>query len=80
MQTSGYNVLLSVLFTVLLLLERTEDRLPKARVSRRPFELMFFAQVKGQSVTPGEVLVTKMTFIPGHHVSLLEEEQTTGSI
>ena len=47
---------------------------PKAGVSGRPFQLMLLAQVKCETVTPGEDLITDVAFIFGHPLNLLEHK------
>lgn len=40
-------------------------------VSRRPFQLVFFAQMESESVAPREGLVTEMTLVFGDHSTLM---------
>lgn len=45
---------------------------PKARMSRRPLQLMLLAKMKCESVTPGEDLITDVALIFGHPPNLLK--------
>lgn len=43
---------------------------PESGVSRGPFELVLLAEVGSEVVSPSEALLTDMTLVAGHKISL----------
>lgn len=54
--------------------------LPEPRVSRWPFELVFFVQMDRKVVSPGEALITHMALVASYKTPLKENERTTNDI